>query len=69
MRAQACIKCREYLIIHPDNPVNKELLEDFKAKHRSHTLITVQYEEIKGQYEKYDPNESQESSSSASAQT
>lgn len=62
MRALACIKCKEYVNIHTGNAVNNELLNDFKGKHRSHTVITVQIEEIKGEYSKYNPNESPDSS-------
>ena len=70
MRAQACIKCKEYVLVHPGNPVNKQLLDDFKGKHRSHTMVTVELHEIKGVYKKYNPDESQDSkTSSASAQT
>ena len=70
MRAHACIKCKEYVLVHPSNPINKQLLDDFKGKHRGHTTVTVELHEIKGVYKKYNPDESQESkTSSASAQT
>jgi len=51
MRARACIKCKEYVIIHPNNPLNQNKIEDFERRHHLHTLITVDIEEIKDQYQ------------------
>ncbi|MEJ2248574.1 MAG: hypothetical protein P8Y70_03770 [Candidatus Lokiarchaeota archaeon] len=65
MRAQACIKCKEYVLIHPGDPVNKKMLDEFKGKHRGHTVITVELEEIKGKYKKLESTEQQESNSSS----
>lgn len=47
MRARACVRCKEYVIIHPDNPVNINLVKDFEAKHAYHTIITVDLYEVK----------------------
>ena len=51
MRARACIKCKEYVIIHPNNPLNQNKIENFERRHHLHTLITVDLEEIKDQYQ------------------
>ena len=51
MRARACIKCKEYMIIHPNNPLNQNKIEIFERKHHQHTLITVNLDEIKDQYQ------------------
>ena len=53
IRARACIKCREYVIIHPDDPKNQEMIHIFEGKHRGHTLITLDLDEVKGQYTNY----------------
>jgi len=51
MRARACIKCKEYMIIQAENPLNRDKINDFERKHHKHTLITVNLEEIKDQYQ------------------
>ena len=51
MRARACIKCKEYMIIHAANPLNMNKIDYFERKHHLHTLITVNLEEIKDQYQ------------------
>ncbi|MHA1642757.1 MAG: hypothetical protein ACTSUX_01040 [Promethearchaeota archaeon] len=50
MRARACIKCKEYVVIHPDNPLNQNRINLFEQKHHQHTLITVDLDEIKDSY-------------------
>ncbi len=50
VRARACIKCREYMVIHPDNPINQVDIKKFERKHTSHTIMTVDLNEIKGTY-------------------
>jgi hypothetical protein len=62
MRARACIKCREYIVIHPNNPQNQNEIELFQRKHHLHTLITVDIDEIKDQYSVFKINGSANSS-------
>ncbi|MFX0047870.1 MAG: hypothetical protein ACFE8G_06825 [Candidatus Hermodarchaeota archaeon] len=50
MRARACIKCKEYMVIHANNPFNQSKIDFFERKHHLHTLITVNLDEIKDQY-------------------
>jgi len=50
IRARACIKCREYVIIYPNNPENQNLIKVFEVNHKGHTLITLDLDEIKDQY-------------------
>jgi hypothetical protein len=56
MRARACIKCKEYVVIHPNNPLNQNKIDLFERKHYLHTLITVEIEEIKDQYQVFKIN-------------
>jgi len=56
MRARACIKCREYVVIHPGNPVNQLEIKKFEKKHLSHTIMTVDFSEIKGIYSSFKNN-------------
>jgi hypothetical protein len=51
MRARACIKCKEYMVIHPSNPLNTSKMKIFEQRHHQHTLVTVDLDEIKDQYE------------------
>jgi len=51
MRARACIKCKEYVVIHPNNPLNQSKVNFFERRHQLHTLITVNLNEIKDQYQ------------------
>lgn len=54
MRARTCIKCREYVILHPSNPKSKELANKFEKEHQGHNLVTLQLEEIdKGKYSRF----------------
>ncbi len=50
MRARACIKCKDYVVIHPDNPVSVNLVKEFEDKHGYHTIITVDLKEIKDSF-------------------
>jgi len=47
MRARACIKCKEYVIIHPNNPLNQTKIHQFERRHHLHTLVTVNLDEVK----------------------
>lgn len=51
MRARACIKCKEYVVIHPNNPLNQTKINQFEKRHHLHTLITVNLDEIKDIYQ------------------
>ena len=62
MRARACIKCKEYVVIHANNPQNQNRIELFERKHHLHTLITVDIDEIKDQYQVFKNNETANSS-------
>ena len=62
MRARACIKCREYMVIHANNPLNQNKIEFFERKHHLHMLITVNLDEIKDQYQLIKNNGSKNSS-------
>ncbi|MHA1471492.1 MAG: hypothetical protein ACTSQW_00175 [Promethearchaeota archaeon] len=61
MRARACIKCKEYMIIHADNPLNQNKIGNFERNHHKHTLITVNLDEIKDQYQIIKNNGSKDS--------
>ncbi|GAG54451.1 unnamed protein product [marine sediment metagenome] len=56
LRARACIKCRQYIVIHPDNPVNQVDIKKFERKHTGHTMMTSDLNEVKGIYTSYSNN-------------
>ncbi len=56
MRARTCLKCREYIIIHTDNPVSQENVKKFEKIHLGHSVVTADYFEIKEIYKRFDPN-------------
>lgn len=62
LRARACIKCREYIVIHPDNPINQVDIKKFEKKHTAHTIMTVELNEIKGAYASFINNDSAQNS-------
>ena len=49
-RVRACVKCKEYIIIHPNNPVNQVHIRKFEKDHTGHTLVTLDISEVKNQY-------------------
>lgn len=55
LRARACTRCKEYVVIHANNPVSKKIVNNFEELHQNHTLITINLNEIKGIYKSYDP--------------
>jgi len=50
------------MIIHADNPLNQNKIDFFERKHHLHTLITVNLDEIKDQYQIIKNNGSKEPS-------
>lgn len=62
---KACIKCREYAIIHAENSKNLEVLKLFEGKHRGHTVVTLDYNEVKGSFKNFQEEKSEETSESA----
>ena len=65
MRARACIKCKEYMIIHANNPLNQNKISNFERIHHQHTLITVNLEEIKDEYQIINNNGSKDSTNNS----
>lgn len=61
MRARACIKCKEYVVIHPNNPLNQTKIYQFERRHHLHTLITVNLDEVRESYQMYRNNGSDNS--------
>ncbi len=53
MRARACIKCKEYVLIRPNDPQNLFLIKEFERNHAGHTLITLDFSEIQDSYTMY----------------
>ena len=49
-RVRACIKCREYIIIHPNNPANQVHVKKFNLIHTAHPLVTLDINEVKKQF-------------------
>jgi len=50
IRARACIRCKEYLVIHPNNPTNQKMIKEFGKKHLDHAVVTLDLDEVKGTY-------------------
>ncbi|MFW9824291.1 MAG: hypothetical protein ACFFE4_15215 [Candidatus Thorarchaeota archaeon] len=50
LRCRACIKCKTYIVIHADNPVNQLEIKNFERKHTGHTVMTAELNEVKGVY-------------------
>lgn len=53
VRCRACIKCREYLVIHPSSPINQIEIKRFEKVHLGHTIMTVDINEVKGAYSSF----------------
>lgn len=58
------MRCREYAIIHPENPSNIELLKAFEGKHRGHTVVTLDLSEVKGSFKNFQAEKPEESAES-----
>ncbi|MHA2037592.1 MAG: hypothetical protein ACW98X_14240 [Promethearchaeota archaeon] len=56
LRCRACIKCKTYHVIHPDNPVNQVEIKNFERQHTNHTIMTVDLNEVKGVYSPFTNN-------------
>ena len=50
LRCRACIKCKTYIIIHADNPINQIEIKKFERNHTNHTIVTMDLNEVKGVY-------------------
>ena len=50
IRVRACVKCQEYIIIYPNNPINQVHIRKFEKNHTGHTLVTLDITEVKNQY-------------------
>ena len=61
IRVRACMRCREYSIIHPENPANQEIIKNFEGKHRGHTIVTLDYNEVKGSFTNFQSENSKNS--------
>jgi len=48
------------MIIHANNPLNQTKIDNFERIHHLHTLITVDLEEIKDQYQLINNNGSKD---------
>ena len=62
VRCRACVKCKKYMIIHPDNPINQVDIKNFERKHTSHTIMTVELSEVKEIYAPFNNNGAKEPS-------
>lgn len=53
VRCRACIKCREYIVIHPSSPINQVEIKRFEKVHSGHTIMTTDINEVKGAYSSF----------------
>lgn len=56
LRCRACIKCKTYMVIHADNPINQVEIKTFERNHTNHTIMTVDLNEVKGIYRPFSNN-------------
>ncbi len=47
---RACLKCQQYVMIHPDNYLSTKQLNQFDGEHSRHTVVTMDLNEVKGIY-------------------
>jgi len=59
------MKCREYVLIHPEDPANQEVTKIFEGKHRGHTVVTLDFNEVKGTFKNFQEEKSEESEESS----
>lgn len=56
IRARACVKCKCYIVIHPNNPLNQAKINTFEKMHHQHSLVTINLDEIKNEYQSINNN-------------
>lgn len=61
------MKCREYVLIHPENPENQEVIKLFEGIHRGHTVVTLDFNEVKGTFKNFQEEKAEESEESSEA--
>ena len=54
IRVRACVKCREYEVVHPNDLTNQNLLKLFDLKHKGHTVVTLERDEVKDAYSHFE---------------
>ena len=54
MKVKCCLKCKEYVPIHTENPHSYEMIKSFDKKHRYHNTIIIPKTEMKGEYKIYE---------------
>ena len=59
------MRCREYAIIHPEDPANQRVIKFFEGKHRGHTVVTLDFNEVKGTFKNFQEEKSEESEESS----
>ena len=50
LRARTCLKCKEYVLIHPNNSNSIKRVNIFEKIHRSHTFLNTNVGEIKDKF-------------------
>ncbi len=50
---RTCLKCREFVIIEPNNPKNQAFFKMFEKNHKGHNLITSEHEELQVHYKEF----------------
>ncbi len=47
---RACLKCRQYVLIHPDNFISLQIVNKFEKDHARHTIVTMELSEVRDFY-------------------
>lgn len=50
-KVKICFKCGQYIYIHPNNPVNIELVKRFDFDHYKHPIQTIPINEVPNEFE------------------
>lgn len=47
---RACLKCKQYVLIHPDNFISSQIVNKFEKDHARHTIVTTELSEVRDFY-------------------
>ncbi|MFW9902108.1 MAG: hypothetical protein ACFFDY_12645 [Candidatus Thorarchaeota archaeon] len=53
LRCRACIRCKEYIVIHAGSPINQVEIKKFEKVHLGHTVVTAELNEVKDAYKSF----------------
>ena len=66
LRCRACIRCKEYIVIHASSPINQVEIKRFEKVHLGHTVVTAELSEVKDAYTSFKNHKAENSPPEAS---